>query len=485
MSADPAKVTAPLRPRLSLDGDGDFAFEGRAARLAGEGRRIRSPGVWQTQFPELRNAQGIGRYRKLMETPAAWRGKRIVLVMEGVFHETIVRVDGAPVASHGDGWTAIEADLSEAIAGKARFTLGVDASAPDDFAHARFSETLAGKQDWYGLQGGIWKPAWIEARNQAHIRALAVQASYGLVDGAVAIRGSASGGANNLSLRLNVSRDGVAAARSEHALSSTDFDLKLRVPAPAPWSPYDPNLYELVVELMRDGEVLDALRRTIGFRRFEARDGRLMLNGKPFFLFGALDQDWHPEEECRPPGPKFLEERFQNAKAMGLNALRCHVKIPDRLYFDLADRLGLIVWLDMPYMQFLTPDARAALMRVFRATVAAHGHHACICIWTLFNEGWGIDLDDNPDDRRFLVHAFDEAKALVPNALLVDNSPCFPRNYHLKTEIEDFHWYSGFPQQNAAFAATTRAFAKRADWAFSPHGDAIRRGGEPLVCSES
>ena len=96
----------------------------------------------------------------------------------------------------------------------------------------------------------------------------------------------------------------------------------------------------------------------------------------------------------------------------------------------------------------------------FRSAVANHGHHPSVCIWTLFNEGWGIDLDDNPDDRRWLIESFDAAKALGPDSLLIDNSPCFPRNYHLKTDIEDFHWYNGFPHQNEAFAATTRAFAR-------------------------
>jgi hypothetical protein len=96
----------------------------------------------------------------------------------------------------------------------------------------------------------------------------------------------------------------------------------------------------------------------------------------------------------------------------------------------------------------------------------------------------GIDLDDNPDDRRWLLETFKEAKALVPNALVVDNSPCFPRNYHLQTDVEDFHWYNGFPHQNEAFAATTRAFAARASFAWSPHEDARKRGDKPLICSE-
>jgi hypothetical protein len=285
-------------------------------------------------------------------------------------------------------------------------------------------------------------------------------------------------------LQVTLSRGGQLDARLIYHFETNRFDAMLALPGTEPWSPEAPNLYDLVVELMVGDATIDAIERTVGFRRFEAKDGRLMLNDEPFYMFGALDQDWHPEEECRPPSAEFLEQRFANAKAMGLNTVRCHVKIPDRLYFDLADRLGLIVWLDMPYTEFLAPTTREDLRRVFETSVATQGHHPSIAIWTLFNEGWGIDLDDNPDGRRWLIETFDWAKTLVPDSLLVDNSPCFPRNYHLKTEIEDFHWYNGFPHQNDAFAATTRAFADRATWTFSPHGDAERRGDEPLICSE-
>jgi Glycosyl hydrolases family 2 len=284
-------------------------------------------------------------------------------------------------------------------------------------------------------------------------------------------------------LRATLSRGGEQVARLIYHFRSERFEASVALPE-EPWSPEAPNLYDFVVELIVGDVLVDAIDRVVGFRLLEAREGRLFLNGEPFTMFGALDQDWHPEEECLPPNLQLLEQRFANAKPMGLNTLRCHVKIPDRLYFDVADRFGLVVWLDMPYMQFLAPAAREALRRVFRTSVLTDGHHPSICIWTLFNEGWGIDLDDDPDDRRWLIDTFDEANALIPESLLVDNSPCFPRNYHLKTDIEDFHWYNGFPHQNEAFAATARAFAGRAAWAFSPHGDAQRRGDEPLICSE-
>jgi hypothetical protein len=471
------------RAWLTLDGLWDFSFEGPTARLAGDGHAIRSPGIWQTQFPALQNAHGTGRYRRRIEIPREWTGQRIVLVMEGLFHEAVILVDDTLVATHGDGWTPIEVDLSDALDGKTSFVLGVDARTPDDRDGGRFSRSLAGKQDWYGVQGGIWKPARLEARDPLHLSEVEVQSCYDLATGTVTVIGRLSQPAAG-TLRLVLSRAGDALARGDFPFDAPAFVARLAAPNPDPWSPDAPILYDVAIELIRGGAVVDAVDRSVGFRLLEAKEGRLVLNGRPFTMFGALDQDWHPEEECRPPDAQFLEQRFVNAKAMGLNTLRCHVKIPDRLYFDLADRLGLIVWLDMPYMQFLAPETRTALRDVFRNSVATHGHHPSIAIWTLFNEGWGIDLDDNPDDRRWLIETFDAAKALVPNGLVVDNSPCFPRNYHLKTDIEDFHWYNGFPHQNEAFAATARAFAGRAPWAWSPHGDAKKRGDEPLICSE-
>jgi Glycosyl hydrolases family 2/Glycosyl hydrolases family 2, sugar binding domain len=475
---------AGRRPMLTLDGLWDFEFEGPTARLDREGHTIRSPGIWQTQFPALRNSHGTGRYRRAVQIPPDWLGKSIRLILDGVFHESVILVDDAAVAVHGDGWTPVEIDLTQALAGKTSFVLGVDARVPDDRNGGRFSQSLAAKQDWYGVQGGIWKPARLEARDPIHIANARVRTSFDLKTGVVSVSGELSRAASATTLQVTLSRGGQLDARLIYHFKTNRFDAMLALTGPEPWSPEAPNLYDLVVELVVGDATVDAIERTVGFRRFEAKDGRLMLNDEPFYMFGALDQDWHPEEECCAPSAEFLEQRFANAKAMGLNTVRCHVKIPDRLYFDLADRLGLIVWLDMPYMEFLAPATREDLRRVFEMSVTMHGHHPSIAIWTLFNEGWGIDLDDNPDDRRWLIETFDWAKTLVPDSLLVDNSPCFPRNYHLKTDVEDFHWYSGFPHQNEAFATTTRAFAGRAAWTFSPHGDGQRRGDEPLICSE-
>lgn len=466
---------AASRPTQDLDGLWDFTFTGAAARLDGH-HQIKVPGVWQAQFAELRNSTGTGTYTRTVEVPANWTGKRAVLVFQGVFHETTIAINGEVVARHDNAWTPIEVDVTRF---GPRFTLTVTARVSDErnYAERGLGVMLHGKQDWYGLQGGIWKSVGLEAREALHIANLVVSTETDLNHHYVYVRGQLDG-AETARVNVRLSRNGETVAEHTYNVVPT-LRLRLDIPHVELWSPDAPNLYDLTVTLGADAQT-----RTVGFRKFESRDGRLWLNGEPFYMFGALDQDWYPEEESRHPTPEFLEQRFRNAKAIGLNTLRCHVKIPDPLYLELADRLGLIVWLDMPYMEFLAPETRAQLTETFGSAVDNHGHHPSICIWTIINEGWGIDLDDNPDDRAWLKLSFDKLKARVPQSLLVDNSPCFPRNYHVKTDIEDFHWYNSWPSQNAWFARTTAEFAARPKWTFSHHDDFERTGTEPLVCSE-
>jgi beta-galactosidase/beta-glucuronidase len=269
-------VPVATRPVVSLDGVWDFSFVGPAARLDGS-RAIAVPGIWQAAFAELRNSAGTGTYRRAVDVPAEWQGKRIVLVLDGVFHETTIRIDGREVARHDNAWTPIELDVTDA---GPRFDLEVEARVPDerDYERRGLGVMLHGKQDWYGLQGGIWKSVRLEAREPLHIADLAVSTKTDLATHAVKVRGRSIGAGT---LRLDLQRDGVAVTAGEFAVDGA-FDVTLPVEDVALWSPEAPTLYDLAVSLG-----VDAQSRTIGFRRFESRDGRLWLNDKPFYMFGA------------------------------------------------------------------------------------------------------------------------------------------------------------------------------------------------------
>ena len=220
-----------------------------------------------------------------------------------------------------------------------------------------------------------------------------------------------------------------------------------------------------------------------GFRTIEARDGRLLLNGEPLYLRGALDQDYYPDGICTPPSTAFLEDQLRKAKALGLNCLRCHIKVPDPRYYEVADRLGMLVWTEIPNVERLTPRSAERLRDVFRGILARDGHHPSIIAWTIINEDWGTELPEDPDHRAWLADTFDWAKALDPTRLVVDNSACLP-NFHVKTDIDDFHYYRGLPERREEWDALTAEFAARPAWSFTPHGDGQRTGREPLVVSE-
>lgn len=107
------------------------------------------------------------------------------------------------------------------------------------------------------------------------------------------------------------------------------------------WSPDSPNLYTITTILSADGVEIDSRQESFGFRCFEAKDGFLHLNGKPLYLRAALDQDYYPDGFGAPPSLDLLEDQLRKAKAMGLNCLRCHIKVPDPRYYEVADRLGM------------------------------------------------------------------------------------------------------------------------------------------------
>ena len=138
---------------------------------------------------------------------------------------------------------------------------------------------------------------------------------------------------------------------------------------PALWSPDTPNLYRVETSLRAGGQVQDSYSDTCGFRTVEARDGRIYLNGQPIYLRGVLDQAYYPETIYTPPSVEFLEDQARKAKALGLNCLRIHIKIEDPRYYEVADRLGLLIWTEIPNWVLLTPatDRRA------KATFDGHG----------------------------------------------------------------------------------------------------------------
>ena len=480
MPSPATTISADTRSRLSLDGVWEFRWGAEETP-----RTVVVPGPWQAQFDDLRWACGTGIYSRSVTVPTEWREKEVALCFGAVSDLAVVYWNGQEIGRHEGGYLPFEVVVPPRLL-REENRVEVHATLPDGGEGERpgysFAEIPHGKQSWYGPLGGLWQSVRLEARNPCHIRRLKLTSdlSAGKVEAQISLNGTSPADAS-LCLRI-LDPHGAVAAQSD--ISASDgAAAEMAVTAPSPWSPARPSLYTFEAELIADGAVLDHVTERFGFRHFEARDGKFYLNGEPLYLRGALDQDYYPQGICTPPSAEFLEDQLRKAKELGLNCLRCHIKVPDPRYYEVADRLGMLVWTEIPNVAHFTEDAARRLRETMAGILERDFNHPSIVCWTIINEDWGTRLTENPDHRAWLKRTFDWLKEADPTRLVVDNSACIP-NFHLKTDIDDFHYYRSVPERRAEWDRLTEEFASRPAWSFSPHGDAERTGREPLVVSE-
>ncbi len=460
-------TAAPNRPVLSLDGEWDFRFEGRPAAADRGWRCARVPAPWPALFADLRMSHGTGTYRRTVYVPTELEGERLVLRFDAVNYLAEVFVDGTLIGSHEGGWLPFEVELPDSVRRGSSFALEVRVTLPDEdperYPDMLFSEIPHGKQSWYGPLGGIWQSVSLEARPATHIAGLAVTAPMdGRFDAVIRVAGGADGSAGPRVTILDAAGATVAEGTAG-SVQGGSCAVSLAVHSPRLWSPETPNLYTIVAALPGG----DTRVETFGFRSIETRDGRLLLNGEPIYLRSALDQDYYPELIATPPSLDFIEDQFRKAKAFGLNSLRIHIKVPDPRYYDAADRLGLLIWTEVPNHAVHTPRSAARHRATMEGILARDFNHPSIVAWSILNEDWGTELAEDPSHRAWLRESYDLLKQLDPTRLVVDNSPCAP-NFHVVTDIDDYHWYRGQPDQRAEWDRLTDEFAERAAWSFTP-----------------
>ena len=402
------------------------------------------------------------------------------------YHATVL-VNGARVGENEGGYLPFEFEVSRLLRPGCANEVAVEVTSPTDDCEAYpdypFSETPFGKQSWYGPLSGIWQSVRLERRASLHVQAMRVEPRYsdGVLEAELTFAGSAGGGAV-LRAEILVGDQTVDETELSLAAGAERATLRLRVADRRAWSPDDPFLYRLRVRLHADGDG-DEIERTFGFRLVETRNGRIHLNGEPIFLRGALDQDYYPDGACTMPSEAFVEDQFRKAKALGLNCLRCHIKAPDPRYYDVADRVGLMIWTDLPNAGRWTEKSVVRTEALLRGMVERDRHHPSIVCWTIVNENWGTDLVHDPRHRAWLKKTYRWLKTFDTTRLVVDNSPLAP-SMHVETDLADFHFYAGIPDHRAQWDRWIETFANRAPWTFCNRGDARRTGDEPLVVSE-
>jgi len=474
--------------RISFDGTWDFLhivedYRSRPVKW----RKIDVPGPWQAQFADLRMRAGIGLYRLEFTLPLDWKQDRILLCFGAVFHIASAWMNGTPVGSHIGGFLPFKFDVTDCIRpGKNELKVRVDSPSddPGTFPEAPFAELPFGKQSWYGPLSGIWQSVYLERRNEDHFQRVRIRADLDLrrvnVEAFLA---------NPLTDRMKIQLEitdpagnAVHSSQIEAIRGPLEFTAGIDLEEVRPWSPDCPNIYRLRASLLKGDIVTDRLESTFGFRKIESRDGRFFLNGEPLYLRAALDQDYYPDTICTTPSVQFLEDQFSKAKQLGLNCIRCHIKAPDPRYYDVADRLGLLIWTELPNMGVANDRSQSRTEETLKGIVDRDGNHPSIICWTIINENWGMDLVHDAEHRSWLRKTYTWLKAYDPGRLVVDNSPLAP-SFHIETDVADYHYYAAFPDSRADWDDFIEQLAGRPAWLFSPE-DGAPTGQEPLVCSE-
>jgi len=276
--------------------------------------------------------------------------------------------------------------------------------------------------------------------------------------------------------------DGTTYASPPVPVVAGEARVSVRIPEPALWDPDHPNLYEFEAELLKGTVPVDRYRDHFGMRTVEARGNRIYLNGRPLYIRAALDQDYYPETLWTPPGDAFLMNQVRLARELGLNMLRCHIKAPHPRYLYWADKLGLLIWEEYGNPSKSQGRALELCKATLEGLIERDYNHPATIIWSVINESWGVDLSQERD-RAWLREMYDHFKAYDPTRLIVDNSAC-PGNFHMATDLADYHSYYAYPDHFDRWEAWVAELAARPAWLFSPHGDARPTGQEPLMNSE-
>lgn len=463
--ATAADIPRPEHPRpnqvrphwLNLNGDWQFRFDpgdaGKAQNWQTPGaqgfdRTINVPFGWEAPLSGIADTSKdnrIGWYRRAFRVPETFpNGHRVWLRFEAVDWEADVWVNGQLVAQHEGGYSPFEADVTAALKPGEDNTLVVRAFDPTD------PELPTGKQvGWYTTTSGIWQTAWLEARPATYIDHFTIK-TLSLNPAKVGLEVRAKGDAKTLRVSSpdpSIAATELKAQGAPNAQGFTVFEGEFNVANPKLWSPESPHLYDLTLSL--DGA--DTVQTYTGLRTIEraALPGepfeRIILNGKPIYLRGALDQSFNPGGVYTAPSDDFLKADIELAKSLNLNFLRIHIKPeePRRLYW--ADRLGMLIMQDMPNTWKQTPRARKAWEATMREVIARDINHPSIFSWVAFNETWGLGVPflaykTDPDTQAWVSRMVDALRSLDPTRLVEDNSPCHYDQIS-NTDINSWHFY--------------------------------------------
>ncbi|MGI8417341.1 MAG: glycoside hydrolase family 2 protein [Nakamurella sp.] len=366
-------------------------------------------------------------YRKEISLPSLSAGERMVLHFGAVDYRCQVWVDGVLVAQHEGGHTRFSADITTALADRATHivVVRVEDGVTDP-------QQPRGKQDWqprphaiwYDRTSGIWQPVWIEVVPQQHIRSLSWSCDLAAGTVELTLR-LARPPTEPLGVEVELAIRGQLLAAQSVRSGSQRVRLLIDLPqlrhgqdlGRLLWSPENPNIVDARITAGSD-----QVASYLGLRSCGFRDGRFLLNGKPYYLRMVLGQGFWPQSHLAAPDSAALRAEVEAIRALGFTGVRVHQKIEDPRFLGWCDRLGLLVWEEMPSGYEFGTDLIRRITSEWSEAIERDASHPCIVAWVPLNESWGVpDIPDRADQQQLANALYHLTRALDPSRPVVSN----------------------------------------------------------------
>ncbi len=415
---------------LTLNGQWQFGFDNDNAGLDakwyedthGFDRKIVVPYCFESKL------SGIGDtsfhpwvwYRRALEIPTDWKGRRVLLHFGAVDYRAMVWVNGQLAGVHEGGNTPFQLDITPLLKNESNFVTVRAEDPPTDRSIPR------GKQYWevkskgifYTRTTGIWQPVWLEATGSNYLTYVRTSTTN---DGVARFEAEVARDQTGLEFAVKVLRSGQAVASGTGVASGITAKAAVIVNTPLLWSPALPQLYDVRFELRRNGELLDQVDSYFGFRSVGIENDRVTLNGRPVYLKLILDQGYWPQSILTPPTDEAIQYDIAVAKQMGFNGARKHQKVEDPRFLYWADKMGYLVSSEMANAQAFDNQAALRFTREWTESMARDYNHPSIIMWVPINESWGVpDLHD-VRQQDYLKALYTLTHSLDATRLVIDN----------------------------------------------------------------
>lgn len=347
---------------------------------------------------------------------------RVFLCCNAVDYTADVFIDEAFVTSHTGGYSYFEAEITDQVRGKKDFLIQIRVTDRDDPAQARGKQYWEKESSrcWYKGISGIWQSLWLEERPDTYIASVRITPDIDAsrADFLICLNRSPSS-----AVSITVEKDD--RVRSQTTVTAEDAEIRTSVFIKPDdsiddthlWSPENPQLYKAVI---RTGS--DEVVTYFGMRKIEVSGGRILLNNRPYYQRLVLDQAYFRDGILTAKDEDEYVRDIKLVKELGFNGVRLHQKIEDPRFYHLCDRMGLIVWLELPSMYSYSDQSACTLLSQWQDIILTHYNHPSITTYVPLNESWGVrNIYADRKMQEFSLAVYHLTKALDPTRLVSTN----------------------------------------------------------------